>query len=151
MKKTMKLGYFFVAAITAIFSACQSDPILEESLFIDEAQVAEIIKDGKLYDLDSLVSTFMTEVGNYHSDTTNYRTAANNEAVNPGIWLFSIDTLPTNGPGIYIRAVPCHHGIRNDWPAGSAYIGRCRFSLGHVPAGSRAADSLQRFRYRSVC
>ena len=103
MKKTMKLGYFFVAAITAIFSACQSDPILEESLFIDEAQVAEIIKDGKLYDLDSLVSTFMTEVGNYHSDTTNYRTAANNEAVNPGIWLFSIDTLPTNGPGIYIR------------------------------------------------
>ena len=65
MKKTMKLGYFFVAAITAVFSACQSDPILEESLFIDEAQVAEIIKDGKLYDLDSLVSTFMTEVRYY--------------------------------------------------------------------------------------
>lgn len=104
MKKTMKYSYFFVlAGVSALFAACQLDPIPEATLFAEEAQVAEIIKDGKLYQLDSLVKAFMTEEGNYRSDTTNYRTAANNEAVNPGLWLFSIDTLPTDGPGIYIR------------------------------------------------
>lgn len=104
MKTNMKLSYILlVAAVGTLFSACQSEPIAEESLYATEAEVVEITKDGKLFTLNQFVDSFMTEVGNYHSDTTNYRTAANNEAVNPGLWLFSIDTLPTNGPGIYIR------------------------------------------------
>lgn len=104
MKTNIKLSYiFFAAAVGTLFSACQSEPIAEESLYATEAQVLEITKDGKLFTLNQFVDSFMTEVGNYHSDTTNYRTAANNEAVNPGLWLFSIDTLPTDGPGIYIR------------------------------------------------
>ena len=104
MNKTMKHSYFIIiAGVSALLCACQPDPIAEDTLFADEAKVAEIIQDGRLYTFNELVDTFMTETGNYHSDTTNYRTAANNEAVNPGLWLFSIDTLPTYGPGIYIR------------------------------------------------
>lgn len=104
MKKTINLSYILlVAAVGALFSACEAKPIEEDSLFANEAQVVEITKDGQLFTLQQFVDSFMTEIGNYHSDTTNYRTAANNEAVNPGLWLFSIDTLPTDGPGIYIR------------------------------------------------
>lgn len=101
MKKTMKYSYYFVLAVVSVLlCACQSAPIAEDTLFADEAQVAELIKDGRLYSLNEFVDSFMTEVGNYHSDTTNYRTRSNN---GDDTWLFTVDTLPTYGPGIYIR------------------------------------------------
>ena len=102
MKTNIKLSYIlFAAAVGTLFSACQSEPIAEESLYATEAQVLEITKDGKLFTLNQFVDSFMTEEGNYHSDTTNYRLVA--YYTEADAWLFSIDTLPTDGPGIYIR------------------------------------------------
>lgn len=102
MKTNIKLSYIlFAAAVGTLFSACQSEPIAEESLYATEAQVLEITKDGKLFTLNQFVDSFMTEEGNYHSDTTNYRTVAYYSK--DDAWVFSIDTLPTDGPGIYIR------------------------------------------------
>ena len=91
-----------LSAAVFLISGCHK-PVAEDELFATEAQVAELTKDGHLYTLNELVDRFMTEQGNYLSDTTQYRTRANNDGVNPGIWLFSIDTLPSQGEGIYIR------------------------------------------------
>lgn len=99
-----KLNNIFLVAIAFIcMTACESKPIPEDSLFYTEAQVKELVGDGTLYTLNEFVAAFMTEKGNYQSDTTHYRTRANNEGVNPNVWLFSIDTLPSTGPGIFIR------------------------------------------------
>jgi hypothetical protein len=42
----------------------------------------------------------MTEEGNFASDTCPYRTRSTN---GNGLFLYAVDTLPTNGEGIYIR------------------------------------------------
>ena len=86
-----------------MFASCEPNAINEEKLFLNEQQVQDLIQDGKLYTLHEFVDSFMTEKGNYLSDTTLYRTRGNNESVNPGIHLFAIDTLPSYGEGIYIR------------------------------------------------
>jgi len=95
--KTSK--YLFIAAVTALFVACNND-IKPESFYLDEKQVEEQIADGRLYTINEFLDAFMTEKGNYLSDTSLYRTRATN---GNGIYLFSIDTLPSTGPGIYIR------------------------------------------------
>ena len=41
----------------------------------------------------------MTENGNFLSDSTQYRSRAKYGS----LYLFSIDTLPKDGPGIYLR------------------------------------------------
>ncbi len=98
--KTAK--YLFITALAVCLTACNYD-IQPDKLYLDENGVKELTADGKIYDLDEFLDKFMTEKGNYWSDTVNYRTRANDESNNPGIWLFSIDTLPSTGEGIYIR------------------------------------------------
>ena len=98
--KTVK--YLFITALAVCLTACKYD-IQPDKLYLDDKGVQELTADGKIYDLDEFLDKFMTEKGNYWSDTVNYRTRANDESNNPGIWLFSIDTLPSTGEGIYIR------------------------------------------------
>lgn len=90
-----------LAAVAAL-AACTSEPISEEQAFLTEDAVNAIVAQdgGKLYTLDELLDTYMTEKGNYLSDTSLYRTRANN---GDATWLFSIDTLPSVGNGIYVR------------------------------------------------
>lgn len=99
MKKTIYIALTALAVV--LMSACTS-PIDERQVFLSEDEVAQLIADdgGTLYNLNDFLDKYMTEEGNYWSDTSLYRTRANN---GDGTWLFSVDTLPTNGPGIYIR------------------------------------------------
>ena len=92
--KTVK--YLFITALAVCLTACKYD-IQPDKLYLDDKGVQELTADGKIYDLDDFLDKFMTEKGNYWSDTVNYRTRANDESNNPGIWLFSIDTLPSTG------------------------------------------------------
>ena len=94
---------FCSLALVLMFAACRPDEPAQSKLFSTEEQVAEITADGQLYSLQDFVGTFMSEEGNYLPDASLYRTRSHNEAINPGVYLFSIDTLPADGPGIYIR------------------------------------------------
>lgn len=102
MKRNSIYTMLAAAVIAIVFSACTHTPE-PESLYIHENQISDATSDGRVYTLNGLVDSFMTEQGNYLSDTTLYRTRANNNAILPNIWLFSIDTLPSTGEGIYIR------------------------------------------------
>ena len=93
------IKFLSIAAVAALFTACNYY-VKPESLYMNEDQVKEKIADGKLYTINEFLDAFMTEEGNYLSDTSMYRTRATN---GDGIYLFSIDTLPTTDPGIYIR------------------------------------------------
>ena len=88
--------------IVALMSSCEPSAPSEESIFLTEAQVAELTKDGQVYHLHDFLDAFMTEKGNFASDSSMYRTRSNDTKF-PDIYLFSIDTLPVNGPAIYIR------------------------------------------------
>lgn len=90
-----------LAAVAAL-AACTAEPISEEQAFLSEDAIKAIVAQdgGTLYTLDELLDKYMTEKGNYLSDTSLYRTRANN---GDATWLFSLDTLPSVGNGIYIR------------------------------------------------
>ncbi len=103
----MKKNIFIIAIAALTFAACEPTAIAPESLYINEETVADIVAEdgGKLYNLNDFVDAFMTEEGNFQNwkvlgKQCPYRTRATN---GDGIYLFSIDTLPIEGPGIYIR------------------------------------------------
>ena len=91
--------YISIAAIALTMAACHYD-VNPESLYLLEQQVDETVADGKLYTINEFLDKFMTEEGNYLSDTSLYRTRSTN---GDGTYLFTIDTLPSTGPGLYIR------------------------------------------------
>jgi len=90
-----------IAAMAALV-ACTPEPISEDKVFLTEDAINQIVSadGGKIYTINELLDTYMSEKGNYLSDTSLYRTRANN---GDATWLFSIDTLPSIGNGIYIR------------------------------------------------
>ena len=103
MKTSKYLLYFVLGTFVLALASCEPKKLHEEDLLLSNSQVAEIIKDGKLYNINDFVDKYMDPVkGNFASDSTHYRTRSNNSK-HPDIWLFTIDTLPTNGPGIYLR------------------------------------------------
>ena len=100
--------YFVLGTLVLVMTSCEPKGLTENDVFAptDEAALAEMLKaenpDGqyKIYNINSLLAEpFMTEAGNFKSDSSLYRTRSSYK----GLELFSIDTLPTNGPGIYIR------------------------------------------------
>ncbi len=91
--------YLSIALLAAAMTACKYD-VKPESLYLSEQQVEQQVADGQIYHINDFLDKFMTEEGNYLSDTSLYRSRATN---GDGIYLFSIDTLPSSGPGIYIR------------------------------------------------
>ena len=109
--------WYIILCIVALttMSSCEPSAPSQDSIFMTEAQVAEYTKDGQIYHLDEFLDTFMTEHGNYESDSSHYRTRSVDPNY-PDIYLFSIDTLPTNGPAIYIRG-----RISSDDYAGNYY------------------------------
>ena len=103
MKTYRFISFTLLALMAAVFTGCKYNAPSEESLIYNEEQVQSLIADGHLYTLQDFVREFMSEEGNYLSDTALYRTRANDNSKNPGIYLFSIDTIREDGPGIYIR------------------------------------------------
>ena len=87
-------------AIVAILAACTPPAVDETKLFLTEDQTQEIIAQGTLLTLQEFKDTYMTEKGNYLSDTSLYRTRATSDGVN---YLFSIDTIGKREKPIYIR------------------------------------------------
>ena len=112
-----KILYF---AIMALCIACTPNPVDETKLFLTDAQADELIAQGTLLELDQLKDTiygYMTEKGNFLSDTTLYRTRATKDGKN---YLFSIDTIPTSETPIYIRG-----RVTTDDYAGNFYKAMC--------------------------
>lgn len=114
-----KYSYILIAALGMMLSACQPTPIAESTVFLSEADVAQLVADngGTVYTINDFLDKYMTEQGNYLSDSTLYRTRATN---GDGVYLFSLDTLPSTGNGIYIRG-----RITTDDYAGNFYKALC--------------------------
>lgn len=107
------IKYICIAALVAGLSACSYD-IQPDKLYLSEDGVKDVTADGKIYHLNELLETFMTDAGNYLSDTSLYRLRAYTDTLN-GYYLFSIDTLPSTGPGIYIRGRVCTDDYGGNW------------------------------------
>lgn len=97
--------------------SCTPSAIDESSLFLTEDQADELISQGTLLTLEQFKDSFMTEKGNYLSDTTLYRTRATKDGKN---YLFSIDTIPVSDKPIYIRG-----RVTTDDYAGNFYKAMC--------------------------
>lgn len=107
----MKKIFLIIAATALVLNACKVKDVDADEMFLSE-EAAQAIMDAEsegyeLLTINDFLDKYMTEQGNYMSEESQYRTRANNEVTNPGIYLFSIDTLPTHGKGIYIRGRVC--------------------------------------------
>ena len=123
----MKTQSIILSAIVVIglsFVSCRSDE--PQKRYITEKEIAEQVSavSGKLLTLNELKQApYMTEKGNY-CDPALYRLRASGtghtyDAYLDTIWLFSIDTLPTNQP-LFIRG-----RITTDDLAGNFYKSLC--------------------------
>ena len=92
----MVLSTFVLAMVS-----CEPRELTEGDVFASEDKVAELTADGKVYGLNEFLDTFMTEKGNFASDTCPYRERSYDATHD--LYLYSVDTLPVEGPGIYIR------------------------------------------------
>jgi len=99
MKKNIIFALASLAAMVILMPACTPNAPSEDKVFVAPDKVSEITKDGEIYNINDFLDKFMTEEGNYKSDSTPYRT----RTTYGGFYLFSVDTLPTDGPGIYLR------------------------------------------------
>lgn len=104
-------------ALVALCIACTPNPMDESKLFLTDAQADELIAQGMLLTLQEFKDTYMTEKGNYLSDTTLYRTRATKDGIN---YLFSIDTIPASATPVYIRG-----RVTTDDYAGNFYKAIC--------------------------
>ena len=87
-------------ALVATCVACTPNAVDESKLFLTQDQAEEIMDQGICLTLQQFKDSFMTEKGNYLSDTTLYRTRATKNGKD---YLFSIDTIPASNTPIYIR------------------------------------------------
>jgi len=123
--KTMKFlihnsKFIIATAFVALCIACTPNPVDESKLFITEEQAQTLIEQGTLINLEDLKDTasiFVSEKGNFLSDTTLYRTRATKDGKN---YLFSIDTIPASATPIYIRG-----RVTTDDYAGNFYKAMC--------------------------
>jgi hypothetical protein len=104
--KTNKYLYFVLSSfVLFLMSSCTPGAPGKEDLIIQENNLQQILAaenpNGQytVYSFYDFLDTYMSEDGNFKSDSSLYRT----RSTYGGLQLFSIDTLPTNGPGIYIR------------------------------------------------
>ena len=101
MKTSNYISYIVLCSFVLLMASCEPKALTEKDVFITEDAVAELTADGTVYTLNDFLDTFMTEEGTYHNDTTPYRDRSYDAVHN--IYLYSVDTLPKGGPGIYIR------------------------------------------------
>lgn len=120
MKKSIinitRLSLFLVVG-SFVFTACTPPAVEAEELFLTEEQAQDMIAEGTILTLQEFKDTYMTEKGNYLSDTSLYRTRATKDGVN---YLFSIDTISKSEKPIYIRG-----RITTDDQGGNFYKSLC--------------------------
>ncbi len=98
----MKKSIFILAALVLGLVSCEVEPVQVEDVFSDSYAFE---KEKRHFTINEFLDEFMTEEGNFMDWKAKglpcpYRTRTTN---GDGIYLFSIDTLPIDGPGLYIR------------------------------------------------
>lgn len=92
---------FLLLLVIACLVGCTFKAPEAEQFFYSENQIEELTKDGHLYTLHQLIDSFKTPQGNYYDEEFHrYRATS---MIDDETYLFSIDTLPKGGEGIYIR------------------------------------------------
>lgn len=106
--KTSKYILYTVLSAFVLFamSSCEPAALTEDDVFVQETDLdamlqAESPEGYKIFELEQFLDTFMTEKGNFWSDTSQYRERSWDSKHD--LYLYSVDTIPTNGRGIYIR------------------------------------------------
>jgi hypothetical protein len=107
----------YIALVALCVAACTPPAVDESKLFLTEAQAEELIAQGECLTIEEFKARYMTEKGNFLSDTTLYRTRATKDGKN---YLFSIDTIPASATPVYIRG-----RITTDDYAGNFYKAMC--------------------------
>lgn len=83
-------------------TSCEPSEPANDVLFISEAEAEELIADGRLYSINEFMHEFMaTEKGDFGDKENPYRSRSTNGE--DGIYLYSVDTIPTDTIGIYLR------------------------------------------------
>ena len=107
MKTIKYLSYMVLSTfVLSVMTSCEPKALTQDDVFLDPASLDEILAEENpegytIYNLNDFLDTFMTEEGTYHNDTTPYRERSYDATHN--LYLYSIDTLPSGGKGIYIR------------------------------------------------
>ena len=101
MKTIKYLSYIVLSTVVLSLASCEPKGLTEDDVFASEDQVAALTADGRIYGLNEFLDAFMTEKGNFASDTCPYRDRSHDATHD--LYLYAVDTLPVNGPGIYIR------------------------------------------------
>ena len=99
IKKCLYLafGTFVFIAMTS----CEATEPEKGVLFISEEEADAMIAEGHLYSINDFMHTFMdTEKGDFGDKENPYRSRSTN---GNGIYLYAVDTLPSDGEPIYIR------------------------------------------------
>ena len=104
-------------ALVALCAACTPPATEESKVFLTEESAQELIAEGTILTLQEFKDTYMTEKGNFLSDTSLYRTRATKDGIN---YLFSIDTISKSEKPIYIRG-----RITTDDQGGNFYKSLC--------------------------
>ena len=115
--RTIATKFMIAITLVALCIACTPNPVDESKLFLTDTQADELIAQGTLLTLQQFKDSFMSEKGNYLSDTTLYRTRATKDGKN---YLFSIDTIPVSETPVYIRG-----RVTTDDYAGNFYKAMC--------------------------
>ena len=115
--RTIATKFMIAITLVALCIACTPNPVDESKLFLTDTQADELIAQGTLLTLQEFKDTYMTEKGNFLSDTTLYRTRATKNGKD---YLFSIDTIPASATPVYIRG-----RVTTDDYAGNFYKAMC--------------------------
>ena len=94
--------------VVALMTSCEPRELKAEDVLVaNEDQLARELAaenvngEYTVYNIEDLIATYcVLEEGNFESEESQYRTRA---IYHGDTYLFAIDTLPTDGPGIYIR------------------------------------------------
>ena len=105
MKTSKYILYSVLCTFVLFLASCEPKALTEKDVFVSEDALTQELNEENpqgytIYTLHEFLDTFMTEQGNFWSDTSQYRERATN---GNGIYLYSVDTLPSTGKGIYIR------------------------------------------------
>ena len=99
MKTLRNILYFVLCTFVLTLVSCEPKALTEKDVILQPENIDSFTADGKIINIHTLLDTYMTEKGNFLSDSTPYR----QRAIYGDKYLFSIDTLPVGGPAIYIR------------------------------------------------
>ena len=106
MRKSIKLYAMLLAMpIIAMMTSYEPKALEEKDVFTTQDQLAQILESENpegydFYAINDFMDHFMTEEGNFKNDTCLYRKRSTADNT---IYLFTIDTIPSAGRGVYIR------------------------------------------------